>query len=132
MSRAWITVIVSAFVALMFTAGSFAAVPKGGGTYEGTLFASGTAALTKTVRLTVAASGRTGRVTWICGSGRAHNTLQFAITQTGTFKAYSNTGSLTVWSFVGRFVAPTVARAVLHLNATCDGKGGTLNLALHS
>ena len=48
----------------------------------------------------------------------------------GTFKAYSNTGTLTVWSFVGRFVSPTAARAVLHLNTTCDGKGGTLNLKL--
>ena len=46
----------------------------------------------------------------------------------GTFKAFSNTGSLTVWSFVGKFVSATKARAVLHLNAICDGKGGTLNL----
>ncbi|MBA3841421.1 MAG: hypothetical protein H0X39_02175 [Actinobacteria bacterium] len=132
MSRPWITALACAFAVLTVTANSFAAAPKHGATYEGSLFASGTAALTKTVRLTVAASGKTGRVTWICGSGRAHNTLQFAITSAGTFKAYSNTGSLTVWSFVGRFVTPTTARAVLHLNATCDGKGGALNLALHS
>ena len=47
-----------------------------------------------------------------------------------TFKGFSNTGTLTVWSFVGRFVSPKQVRAVLHLNAICDGKGGTLNLAL--
>jgi len=63
---------------------------------------------------------------------RGQSTLQFPIKADGTFKAYSNTGSLTVWSFIGRFVSKQKARAVLHLNATCDGKGGTLNLALEA
>ena len=82
------------------------------------------------MRLKVAANGKTARVTWTCGIGRAPSTLQFAIRADGTFKALSNTGSITVWSFIGRFVTKQQARAVLHLNATCDGKGGTLNLAL--
>ena len=123
-----ITIVVA--LAGAFAASSFAAHPRNGALYEGTLYASGTAALTKQVRLKVAPSGKTARVTWSCGTGRAPSTLVFAITPAGTFKAYSNTGKLTVWSFVGRFVSPTKARAVLHLNTTCDGKGGTLNLEL--
>ena len=111
---------------------AFAALPTKGAVYEGTLYASGAPALTKQVRVKVAASGKSARVTWSCGSGRAPSTLQFPIKADGTFKAYSNTGSLTVWSFIGRFVTKQKARAVLHLNATCDGKGGTLNLALQA
>ncbi len=111
---------------------AFAALPTKGAVYEGTLYASGTPALTKQVRVKVAASGKSARVTWSCGTGRAPSTLQFPIKADGTFKAYSNTGSLTVWSFIGRFVSKQRARAVLHLNATCDGKGGTLNLALEA
>ena len=111
---------------------AFAALPTKGAVYEGTLYASGTPALTKQVRVKVAASGKSARVTWSCGVGRAPSTLQFPIKADGTFKAYSNTGSLTVWSFIGRFVSKQKARAVLHLNATCDGKGGTLNLVLQA
>jgi len=111
---------------------AFAALPTKGAVYEGTLYASGTPALTKQVRVKVAASGKSARVTWSCGVGRGQSTLQFPIKADGTFKAYSNTGSLTVWSFIGRFVSKQKARAVLHLNATCDGKGGTLNLALQA
>jgi hypothetical protein len=131
MSRRSITVLVFAFLASTLAGASLAAVPKKGALYEGTLFASGTAGLTKVVRVKVAASGKTARVTWMCGTNRGNSTLQFAVSPTGKFKAYSNTGSLTVWSFVGRFVSPTAMRAVLHLNATCDGKGGTLNLKFH-
>ena len=122
--------LVLAVVALStaLAAGALAATPKKGGLYEGTLYASGTAAITKQVRIKVTPTGKTARVTWFCGAGRAQSTLTFAIKPDGTFKAFSNTGSLTVWSFVGRFVSATRARAVLHLNAICDGKGGTLNL----
>jgi hypothetical protein len=106
------------------------ALPTKKAAYEGTLYANGAAAITKPVRLKVAATGKSARVTWWCGTGRAPSTLQFPIKADGTFRAFSNTGSLTVWSFVGRFVSKQQARAVLHLNAVCDGKGGTLNLAL--
>ena len=122
---------ITAFVVVALVAStSLAANPTKSGVYEGTLYASGTAALTKVVRLKVAATGKSARVTWSCGTGRAPSTLQFAIKTDGTFKGFSNTGTLTVWSFVGRFVSPKQVRAVLHLNAICDGKGGTLNLAL--
>jgi hypothetical protein len=130
MLRRLYPIVAAAVLAGMLAVSSFAAAPKRGALYEGTLYASGTAAVTKVVRLKVAATGKTARVSWACGTGRAPSTVQFAIAANGTFKAYSNTGTLTVWSFVGRFVSPTAARAVLHLNATCDGKGGTLNLKL--
>ncbi len=130
MSRRMLTIVAAAVLAGALAVSAFAATPKKGGLYQGTLYASGTAAITKEVRLKISASGKTARVTWNCGAGRLPSTLQFAIAANGTFKAYSNTGSLTVWSFVGRFVTPTTARAVLHLNAICDGKGGTLNLKL--
>ncbi|MDQ3380299.1 MAG: hypothetical protein M3546_08240 [Actinomycetota bacterium] len=111
---------------------ALAATPAKSGVYKGTLHASAIAALTKEVRIKIAATGKSARVTWWCGTSRAPSTLQFPIKADGTFKAYSNTGSLTVWSFVGRFISKQKARAVLHLNATCDGKGGTLNLALEA
>ena len=111
---------------------ALAATPAKSGVYKGTLHASAVAALTKEVRIKIAATGKSARVTWWCGTSRAPSTLQFPIKADGTFKAYSNTGSLTVWSFVGRFISKQKARAVLHLNATCDGKGGTLNLALEA
>jgi hypothetical protein len=128
MSRTLLAVAAIALIAALLGAESSAAPPKKGGLYEGKLFASGVAGVTKTVRLKVAPTGQTARVTWSCGTGRAPNTLQFRVAADGTFKAFSNTGTLTVWSFVGRFISPTSARAVLHLNATCDGKGGTVNL----
>ena len=124
---------ITALVVTAFLASTaLAALPTKGAVYEGTLYASGVPALTKQVRIKVAASGKSARVTWSCGVGRVQSTLQFPIKADGTFKAYSNTGSLTVWSFIGRFVSKQKARAVLHLNATCDGKGGTLNLALEA
>jgi hypothetical protein len=123
-------VIAASALAAVLASTTFAAPPTKGAAYEGTLYASGVAAITKQVRLKVTSTGKRARVTWSCGAGRAPSTLQFAIKADGTFKALSNTGSITVWSFVGRFVSSKQARAVLHLNATCDGKGGTLNLAL--
>ena len=131
MFRSIVGVTAVVMTALLATT-AFAALPTKGAVYEGTLYASGTPALTKQVRVKVAASGKSARVTWSCGVGRGQSTLQFPIKADGTFKAYSNTGSLTVWSFIGRFVSKQRARAVLHLNATCDGKGGTLNLALEA
>ena len=124
---------VTALVVVAALASSaLAALPTKGAVYKGTLYASGAPALTKEVRIKVAATGKSARVTWWCGAGRAPSSLQFPITADGTFKAHSNTGSLTVWSFTGRFVSKQRARAVLHLKATCDGKGGTLNLALQA
>lgn len=130
MSGRMLTLVAAAVLTAALAAGAFAAAPKKGALYEGTLYANGATAVTKDVRLKVLASGKIARVTWSCGTGRVHNTLQFAVAADGSFKAYSNTGTLTVWSFVGRFVSPTAASAVLHLNATCDGKGGELKLKL--
>ena len=127
-----IVALIAGVLAVTLVSTALAALPTKGGVYQGTLYASGVGALTKKVRINVAASGKTARVTWWCGLGRAPSSIQFAIKPDGTFKAYSNTGSLTVWSFIGRFASKQRARAVLHLNATCDGKGGTLNLPLEA
>ncbi len=99
------------------------AVPKKGSSYAGTLYASGELALTKKVVIKVSSTG-TGARTTFGGSQRPANWISFAIKKDGSFKAFSNTGSLTVWSIVGRFVTAGKVVAVLHLNATCDGKGG--------
>ena len=127
-----IVALIAGALAVTLVSTALAALPTKGGVYQGTLYASGTGALTKKVRINVAASGKTARVTWWCGLGRSPSSLQFAIKPDGTFKAYSNTGSLTVWSFIGRFTSKQRARAVLHLTAICDGKGGTLNLPLEA
>ena len=100
------------------------ATPKKGGSYEGTLYANSGLAVSKKIVIKVLATGTRARTTFWCGSSRPANWISFAINKDGSFKAFSNTGSLTVWSIVGRFVTPGKAVAVLHLNATCDGKGG--------
>lgn len=101
-----------------------AAAPKKGGSYEGTLYANSTLALSKKILIKVSTTGTRARTTFVCGSQRPANWISFAVKPDGSFKAFSNTGSLTVWSIVGRFVTPGQVVAVLHLNATCDGKGG--------
>jgi hypothetical protein len=121
-----VTLVVTAVLAST----ALAALPTKGAVYEGTLYASGVPALEKKVQVKVAASGKTARVTWWCGVGRSPSSIQFPIKADGTFRAFSNTGSLTVWSFTGKFVSKQKARAALRLNATCDGKGGTVNLLL--
>jgi len=100
------------------------AVPKRGGSYDGTLYANSVQALSKKILIKVSATGTRARATFICGSQRPASWISFAVKPDGRFKAFSNTGSLTVWSIVGRFVTPGQVVAVLHLNATCDGKGG--------
>ena len=46
----------------------------------------------------------------------------------GTFAGTSNVGSLTVWTVKGSFLTATSARASLRIIATCDAKGGLVNL----
>jgi hypothetical protein len=100
------------------------AAPTKGGSYSGTLYANSVQAVSKKVVIKVSATGTRARATFICGTQRPANWISFAVKKDGSFKAFSNTGSLTVWSIVGRFVSPGQVVAVLHLNATCDGKGG--------
>ena len=115
-------VVAVALLALPSFAGG--ALPKKAGSYEGTLHASATQALSKKVVIKVSATGTRARTTFWCGTQRPANWISFEIKKDGSFKAFSNTGTLTVWSVVGRFVTPGKVVAVLHLNATCDGKGG--------
>lgn len=130
MSNRLAVVLVTVLGAAVLAGAALAALPKKGGVYEGTLHATSTAALQKKVRLVVAKSGTSARVIWWCGTGRAPSTLRVPITPAGTFKGSSNVGTLTVWKIAGRFVSPSKARVALQLKATCDGKGGTVNLEL--
>ena len=122
--------LVAALAALAFAVAALAAQPTKGGVYQGTLFETSAVALKKKVRLVVTKTGTSARVIWWCGEGRAPSTLRVQIAADGTFKGTSNVGTLTVWAIKGRFVTPTKARAALQLKAICDGKGGTVNLAL--
>ncbi len=107
-----------------------AAVPKGGGVYRGTLHASAIAAVSKEIRITVLPTRTKARVMFFCGSGRPSNVITVAVGPGGRFRGNSNTGSITVWSIVGRFTTRTTAVVVLHLQSTCDGKGGRAVLKL--
>lgn len=118
--------------ALGIASAAFAAAPTKGGVYQGELFATSAVALPKKVRLIATKTGRSARVLWWCGSGRAPSTLRVQIAADGTFKGTSNVGTLTVWAIKGRFVSPSKARAALQLKTICDGKGGTVNLELQS
>jgi len=108
-----------------------AAVPKKGLLLKGTLHAAGLTALTKPITLKVAATGKTARFTWWCGHQQLithRNSITVAIKRDGTFAGTSNVGSLTVWTVKGRFLTATSGRASLRIIATCDGKGGLVNL----
>jgi hypothetical protein len=82
---------------VMLAAGAFAAAPKKGGVYQGTLFETSLTALPKKVRVVVDKTGTSARVVWWCGTGRAPNTLRIRLNAYGTFKGASNVGTLTVW-----------------------------------
>ena len=125
-------VVVAVLGAAVLASGSLAAHPKKGGIYEGTLYASGTAAITKKVRLVVDSTGKGAKVIWTCGSGRAPSTLKIPIAADGTFKGSSNVGTVTVWGIVGRFLSANKARAAMRFKTTCDGKGGTVTLTRRS
>jgi hypothetical protein len=121
---------VAVLAATVLAGAAPAASPKKGGVYQGTLTPS--TALEKKVRLVVTKTGTSARVLWWCGTGRPPSTLRIQIAADGTFKGTSNVGTLTVWAIKGKFVSAAKARVALQLKATCDGRGGTLNLALQS
>ena len=125
---ALVCVWVGAFPAL----GAPTALPKKSSTYEGTLYASGQAAITKKIRLTIDATGKNGRVVWRCGIGRAPISLRFPLKADGSFAVASKVGPVTEWAFTGSFSSPTTAQALLRLLTSCDGKGGRVKLTLTS
>lgn len=124
--------VVAVLSATVLATSALAAAPKKGGVYQGVLFETSAVALQKKVRLVVDKTGKSARVLWWCGTGRAPSTIRVKIAPDGTFKATSNVGTLTVWGVKGKFVSATRARVALQLKVTCDGKGGTVNLALQS
>ncbi len=108
-----------------------AAVPKKGLLLKGVLHNGSLTALAKPVDLKVAATGKSARFTWWCGAQRAithRNAITVTVKPDGTFAGTSNVGSLTVWTVKGRFLTATSARASLRIIATCDAKGGLVNL----
>lgn len=107
-----------------------AAKPVKGGKYEGVLFADASKALSKRVVVGVSPQGKTGRVTYWCGTGRAPKSLSLKIRSNGSFRATSRNGTIIVWSISGRFVSDLQAVVRLGLKTDCDGKGGKLSLAL--
>ncbi len=121
---------IASLVLLALPAPGLAAMPKKSGVYEGMLHANSPTAVSKTIRLSVLPTGLRAKARFYCGTGRPSNLITFAIKTDGSFRGFSNTGSLTVWSIIGRFTTPTQAVVVLHLNATCDGKGGRSVLKL--
>jgi hypothetical protein len=130
MSKSLFIALVTVLSAVVLAGAALSATPTKGGVYEGTLFETSGVALQKKVRLVVTKTGTNARVLWWCGSGRAPSTIRIPIAADGTFKATSNVGTLTVWAVKGKFVSATKARMALQLKAICDGKGGTVNLAL--
>ncbi len=125
-----LAVLAVALCATLLAGAALAAQPTKGGVYEGSLYATSSAALPKKVRLVVASTGKSLRVIWSCGTGRAPSTLRMPIAADGTFKGSSNVGTVTVWKIAGRFVSQGTARAALTLKTICDGKGGTVVLQL--
>ncbi len=122
---------VIAVTMLAIPAVASAAVPQKGVLVTGTLYADGATAVTKPVDLKVASTGKTARFSWWCRPQRVvtdRSSITVAIKPDGTFAGAHNVGSLTVWTVKGRFVTPTSAKASLRLIATCDGKGGLVNL----
>lgn len=127
-----VVVVLVGCCAVTAATGAPTASPKKASTYEGTLYASAVAALTKKIRLTIDATGKSGRVVWRCGSSRAPISLRFPIKADGSFGVASKVGGMTEWAFTGTFTSPTKAEALLRLLTTCDGKGGKVNLTLVS
>jgi hypothetical protein len=124
------TAILASLVILALPTSGLAAAPKKSGVYEGTLHATSAAAVSKTIKLSVSANGLRASARFYCGVGRPSNQITFPIKADGSFRGFSNTGTLTVWSVIGRFTTTAQAIVVLHLNATCDGKGGRSTLKL--
>ncbi|MBA2440041.1 MAG: hypothetical protein H0V50_05135 [Thermoleophilaceae bacterium] len=108
-----------------------AAVPKKSLLLKGALHYGSLTALEKPISLKVAPNGKTARFSWWCGRQQTitnRNLITVAIKPDGTFAGTSNVGSLTVWTVKGRFLTATSARASLRIIATCDAKGGLVNL----
>jgi len=97
-------------------------LPKKGGAYLGTI--KSTYVLTVTMK--VSASGKSARITWLCGTGRAPTAASNVPidSSTGSFKA-----SFNLWKLAGRFVSPTQARLSLN-DIGCGGSKGTTTLTL--
>jgi hypothetical protein len=96
--------------------------PKKGGIYIGTIKSTFDLAIT----MKVSRSGKSARITWLCGTGRAPTVAPNVPIDraTGTFKASNN-----LWKLSGRFVSATQARVALN-DIGCGGSKGSTKLTL--
>ena len=96
--------------------------PKKGGVYVGTIKSTFDLAVT----MKVSGSGKSAKITWLCGTGRAPTAASSVPidSSTGSFKASYN-----LWKLAGRFVSPTQARLSLN-DIGCGGSKGTTTLTL--
>jgi len=111
---------------LAWAGAGLGASPKPGGKYEGKV-GGGSTSIEKRISITVQKDGTHARVLWACGTGRGYTSMSFVI-KNGRFKVVNKTGSLVIWTFIGRFVSADEARAEFTPKATCDGKGGLVVL----
>jgi hypothetical protein len=96
--------------------------PKKGGVYVGTIKSTFDLAVT----LKVSSKGKSARISWLCGTGRAPTSAPNVPinSATGSFKA-----SFNAWKLAGRFVSPTQARISLN-DIGCGGSKGSTTLTL--
>lgn len=96
--------------------------PKKGGVYVGTIKSTYDLAIT----MKVSGSGKSAKITWLCGTGRAPTAASSVPIDgtTGSFKASYN-----LWKLSGRFVSATQARLSLN-DIGCGGSKGTTTLTL--
>jgi hypothetical protein len=113
---------------------ALAAAPKKGGLYTWTQTNTAAAqSLVSYIKLQVRPDGKSAKVAWGCGSGRAPTHLTFKLKPDGTFKGVSNpSGHLLIWYIQGKFVSATQVKVFLSLNLVCAGKGIHTVLTLKS
>jgi hypothetical protein len=95
---------------------------KKNGVYVGTIKSTFDLAVT----MKVSANGKSARISWLCGTGRAATTARNVPidSATGTFKASYN-----LWKLNGKFVSTTQARISLN-DIGCGGSKGSTKLTL--
>jgi hypothetical protein len=124
-SIVWVTVAV--VVAAVGVGAAFAALPKKGGVYVGTVKAT---PFEMGVNIGVTPDGKKLRFTYLCGTGRAP-TIVFGvpIDATGHFGYTKKTGTIVVWKMLGHFTSST--KAFVSLNSlACGGSKGSATLTL--
>lgn len=121
-------VVLMAGTLLVVSLAAFAALPKNGATYEGTIKSS---PFPMKINIGVSKDGKKlQHFTYFCGTGRAP-TIVFGIPidRTGRFTYTKKTGSVVVWKMAGHFVS--ASKAFISLNSVaCGGSKGSATITL--